>query len=181
MASKVDILLQSYDAVVNEKWQNTVSGKERMWFLVYDPSEHRKVELRIEEFEMATKKAGKKWVTISVKNCFADWMASHDYRDEYFQDPNALTDQLETEFKQYVTDLLTKQIQENTDAEDLVIALLDVSSLFGFVRLSDVLNVVAPSLKGRMLVFFPGEFDKNHYRLLNARDGWSYLARPITV
>lgn len=181
MASKVDILLQVYEAVVNEKWQNTVSGKERIWFLVYDPSEHRKVELRIEEFEMATKKAGKKWKTISVKNCFADWMANHDYRDEYFQDPNALTDQLETEFKQYVTDFLTRQIQENTNSKDCVIALLDVSSLFGFVRLSDVLNLVAPSLRGRMLVFFPGEFDKNHYRLLNARDGWSYLARPITA
>jgi len=26
-----------------------------------------------------------------------------------------------------------------------------------------------------------GEFEKNHYRLLDARDGWSYLARPITA
>jgi len=181
MASKVDSLLQAYEAVVSEKWQNTVSGKERVWFLVYDPSEHRKVELRITEFEIATKKAGKNWKTVSVKNSFAEWMANHDYRDEYFKDPEALTDQLETEFKQNITDYLIREIQNVENSEDFVIALLDVSSLFGFVRLSDVLNGVAPHLNGRMLVFFPGEFDKNHYRLRNARDGWSYLARPITA
>ena len=108
-------------------------------------------------------------------------MANHDYRDEYFQDPGALTDQLETEFKKFVIEYLIQKISQYGDFEDSVIALIDVPSLYGFVRLSDILNAVAHSIKGRMLVFFPGEFARNHYRLLNARDGWSYLARPITV
>ena len=34
---------------------------------------------------------------------------------------------------------------------------------------------------GRLLVFFPGEVEGNNYRLLDARDGWNYLATPITA
>jgi len=36
-------------------------------------------------------------------------------------------------------------------------------------------------LEGRLLVFFPGEHHpENHtYRLLDARDGWNYLAVPL--
>ena len=33
---------------------------------------------------------------------------------------------------------------------------------------------------GRLVVFFPGEYEQNNYRLLDARDGWSYMAVPIT-
>jgi len=28
-------------------------------------------------------------------------------------------------------------------------------------------------------VFFPGEHEGNSYRLLDARDGWNYLAVPL--
>jgi len=35
-------------------------------------------------------------------------------------------------------------------------------------------------IAGRLLVFFPGEHEGNSYRLLDARDGWNYLAIPIT-
>jgi hypothetical protein len=68
------------------------------------------------------------------------------------------------------------QIDENT-----VLAINNASSLFGFTRLSDVLNQISKNIPGRLLVFFPGEFEKNQFRLLDARDGWSYLARPITA
>jgi hypothetical protein len=30
-------------------------------------------------------------------------------------------------------------------------------------------------------VFFPGVYENNNYRLLDARDGWNYLAVPITM
>ena len=35
-------------------------------------------------------------------------------------------------------------------------------------------------IRGRLLVFFPGQYEHNNYRLLDARDGWNYLAIPIT-
>ena len=181
MASKVDQLLSAYELVVNEPWSNSLSGQERVWFLVYDPAEQRKVELRLGDFETATIKAGKKWITISLKKCFPTWMTNHEYKEEYFNDPEALVDQLEAEFKQFAIDFLLQEITRQGSDDETLIAIRDISSLFGFNRMSDVLNGCSNAFKGRMLIFFPGEFDKNHYRLLDARDGWSYLARPITA
>jgi len=181
MASKVDQLLSAYELVVNEPWSISLSGQERVWFLVYDPAEQRKVELRLGDFETATIKAGKKWVNISLKKCFPTWMTNHEYKEEYFNDPEALVDQLEAEFKQFAIDFLIKEIEHHSSDDHTLIAIRDISSLFGFNRMSDVLNGCSNAFKGRMLIFFPGEFDKNHYRLLDARDGWSYLARPITA
>jgi len=30
-------------------------------------------------------------------------------------------------------------------------------------------------------VFFPGQLEQNNYRLLDARDGWNYMAVPISI
>ena len=46
--------------------------------------------------------------------------------------------------------------------------------------MSALLNAMNERLPGRLLVFFPGEHEGNSYRLLDARDGWNYLATPIT-
>ncbi|MEY3249216.1 MAG: hypothetical protein RL742_1259 [Bacteroidota bacterium] len=177
MASKVDQLLSAFESVVGEPWMGALSGQERVWFLVYDPAELRKVDLRAGDFETATLRAGKKWISVSMKSCFPAWMARHEYRDEYFADPEVLVDQLEMDFKQEAVRYLAQQIQAAD--ESTLVALRDVSALFGFVRLNEVLRGATSSFKGRMLVFFPGEFQQNQYRLLDARDGWSYLARPI--
>ncbi len=181
MANKVDALLARFEMVIKEPWTGTLSTSERVMFLVYDPAEQRKVDFRLTDFETATQKAGKKWVLISLKSCFPSWMSQHEYRDEYFNDPDALIDQLEADFKSYAIDFLNNAIKENNTDDKSLVAVKDVPSLFGFARLSDVLNGVSTEFKGRLLLFFPGEYDKNHYRLLDARDGWSYLARPITV
>jgi hypothetical protein len=114
-----------------------------------------------------------------MKKCFPSWMAKHEYKEEYFNDPEILVDQLEAEFKQYAIQYLKSEIEKQNVDDSTLVAIKDISSLFGFSRVSDVLNGCAGIFQGRVLVFFPGEFDKNHYRLLDARDGWSYLARPI--
>jgi hypothetical protein len=181
MANKVDTLLSLFEMVIKEPWTGTLSTSERVMFLVYDPAEQRKIDFRLADFETATKKSGKKWELISLKSCFPTWMSNHAYREEYFNDPEALVDQLESDFKSYAIDFLNNAIKQNNTDDKTLVAIKDVSSLFGFARLSDVLNAVTNEFKGRLLIFFPGEYDKNHYRLLDARDGWSYLARPITV
>jgi hypothetical protein len=57
---------------------------------------------------------------------------------------------------------------------------LGAGSLLGFARVSRVLHLVEHQVRGRLLVFFPGTRDtNNNYRLLDARDGWNYLAMPI--
>ena len=40
---------------------------------------------------------------------------------------------------------------------------------------------VQNDIPGRLLVFFPGTYEDNIYRLLDARDGWNYHAVPITA
>ena len=64
---------------------------------------------------------------------------------------------------------------------DTVVALYGVAGLFGFTKVSLVFKEVMHDIRGRLLLFFPGEFDNNNYRLLDARDGWNYLAVPITL
>lgn len=181
MASKIDTLLTAFEHAVNEPWTGGLSGQERVWFLVYDPAEQRKIDLRIGDFETATLKAGKKWIAVSMKPCFPEWMTNHEYREDYFKDPEALMDQLESSFRQNAIDFLTGQIEALNADDNTLVAVRDVSSLFGFVRLSDVLNGASGAFRGRLIIFFPGEYHKNQYRLLDARDGWSYLARPITA
>jgi hypothetical protein len=181
MQSKTDQLLQAFEKVVNEPWSAALSGQERIWFLVYDPAEQRKVDLRLGDFETATIKAGKGWKSISLKKCFPSWMAGHDYRDEYFANPEYIVDQLEAEFIPFAIQYLKDSLEKIAQDANTLVAVRDVSALFGFARLSEILKSCDKDIKGRMLIFFPGEFEHNHYRLLDARDGWDYLARPITL
>ena len=44
-----------------------------------------------------------------------------------------------------------------------------------------VMEAVEPFINGRLVVFFPGAKDGNNYRLLDARDGWNYLANSISA
>lgn len=179
MASKIDSLLYNYDKIINEPWSITLSGQEKVWFLVYDPSEQRKMDLRIGDFERYTKRAGKNWMEINLKSCFPQWMAAHNYRQKYFEKPKFIADQIESDFKKYVISYLQEKLNDAAADENTVVAVTYVSSLFGFLLLSDILKLISPDIKGRLLVFFPGEFANNHYRLMDARDGWNYLARPI--
>ncbi|MBT5711673.1 DUF1788 domain-containing protein, partial [Candidatus Poribacteria bacterium] len=62
-----------------------------------------------------------------------------------------------------------------------VVALLGVASLYGFTRVSELVRDVEQVIHGRLLVLFPGTKSENNYRLLDARDGWNYLAHGITA
>ena len=67
------------------------------------------------------------------------------------------------------------------DPDNTVLALYGVASLFGFLKISEILPMVEGDVQGRLLVFFPGVYEQNNYRLLDARDGWNYHAVPITA
>jgi hypothetical protein len=63
--------------------------------------------------------------------------------------------------------------------EKTVVAIVGLGALFPMARGSKLIEDVAGDIPGRLLVFFPGESDGPNYRLLNARDGWNYLAIAI--
>ncbi len=58
---------------------------------------------------------------------------------------------------------------------------MGLASLYGFMRVSELIRAVESSINGRFIFFFPGTKDGNNYRLLDARDGWNYLANSITL
>jgi hypothetical protein len=60
-----------------------------------------------------------------------------------------------------------------------ILALTGVASLFGLTRASALIGKIIDSIPGRLLVTFPGVHQSGIYRLLDARDGWNYLAVPI--
>jgi hypothetical protein len=110
-------------------------------------------------------------------------MAAQEYRDAYFECPEDLAGYQNGELTEFVANLNDK-LKTRISAEagpNTVVALLGVGTLFGLARVSSVVEGIKEAVQGRMLVFFPGEHHpENHtYRLLDARDGWNYLAVPL--
>ena len=56
-----------------------------------------------------------------------------------------------------------------------------IGSLYGFLHISSLVRDIEPDIQGRLVVFFPGSKDGDNYRLLDARDGWNYLATSISL
>jgi hypothetical protein len=130
---------------------------------------------------MATTSTGHAWHPVDMTETFAQWMANTDYRDVYFEEPETLAMKLRSNFVQYAADQLRRALTAESADEDTVIAVQGIACLFGFTRVSLMLKEVVKEIRGRLVVFFPGEFEDNNYRLLDARDGWNYLAVPITL
>lgn len=178
--SEIESLLRNYENLVRLPWPRSLSGPEKVWFVIYDPPHERRVRLRVPEFEVATKNAGHGWAQLDLTDAFAHWMAGHEYREAYFEQPEDMELALQ-EFSGYVIGLVQKALTAPGVDEDTVVAILGLASLFGLTRASRVLEEANPAIRGRLLVFFPGRHEGSNYRLLDARDGWSYLAVPITA
>lgn len=175
--SKVEALQQEYERFVRLPWQASLAGPQKVWFVLYPPTEERRLRARLGAFELATQNAGHGWELMDITDGFARWMAEQEYRESYFADPEFLDLYLPA-----FTEVLAEQVKTTLHrrGESEVVALLGVGALFGIARVSELLQQVTPAIAGRLVVFFPGERDGNSYRLLDARAGWNYLAVPIT-
>ena len=177
--SGTEALLKAYEEHVELPWDRNLAGPQRVWFAEYDPSQERRLRQRIGEFESKTMSAGHKWRLVDITDAFAEWMANHEYRDAYFKRPEDMGLAL-TDFAESVASKVKNALTEQSNNEDTVVAVLGLGSLFGLVRASELVSHVSSDITGRMLVFFPGQHDGPIWRLLNARDGWNYLAIPIS-
>ncbi len=174
--SRIDDLQTAYERFISLPWNKSVAGPQRVWFCLYDPRDERALLLSLGNFEIATTAAGHTWKKHDLSNTFGEWLAQHEYRDTYFEHPEFIDDAAGEFIDQLVATL--KAWMQPAD-ENTVVALTGISSLFGITRVSELVEQIAPHIRGRLMVFFPGHRDKDNYRLLDARDGWNYLAIPI--
>ena len=178
---RIEDLAARYRSHIGAPWQRNLAGEQKAIFVVYPKTDERKLRARIEVFDDATTSTGHGWHPVDLTDAFARWMADADYRNVYFEEPETLTMKLRSGFVQYVAGRLREALTAEGANEDAVVAVQGVACLFGFTRVSLVLKEVIKDIRGRLVVFFPGEYEDNNYRLLDARDGWNYLAVPITL
>ena len=181
--SKVAKLINAYREHLTVPWQGGLAAIQRVIFAVYDKTDELRLRAHVGEFELSTKQSGRKWLLIDITNAFPEWMSAQEYRDAYFECPEDLDGYASGEISEFVKALsakLKEQIESVTD-DNTVVAILGVGALFGLARVSTIVEGIKEAVKGRLLVFFPGEYhSENHaYRLLDARDGWNYLAVPL--
>jgi len=178
---RIEALANQYRRHIGAPWQRNLAGDQKAIFVVYPKTDERKLRAQLGLFDLATTSMGHRWQLLDLTDTFARWMAETDYRDIYFEEPDTLTMKLRSDFVQYAGSQVRQALTAEGVDEDTVVAVKGVACLFGFTRISLVLKEVVKDIRGRLLVFFPGEYEDNNYRLLDARDGWNYLAVPITL
>ena len=161
-------------------WRDDAAAPQRVVFCVYDENDELKLRAKIDEFELATRQTGHDWFIFDLTDTFADWLSGQKYAEKYFRQPKLLST-LMPKYLSYIIDLFKTFLSENEVSENCVVAVKGVGSLFGLLKVKEVVDKMAPLVKGRLVVFFPGTFEDNNYRLLDGYDGWNYLAVPITA
>jgi hypothetical protein len=178
--SKIKRLVQSYAKYISIPWRDDAAAAQRVVFCVYSEAEERRIRAKMDEFEIVTRQAGHEWALFDLTDTFAIWLASQRYARSYFQKPHLLSTLL-PKYLTFITDQFEAFLQKNDIGPDSVVAIEGVGSLFGFLKVKEAVDKLAPMVKGRLLVFFPGSYENNNYRLLDGYDGWNYLAVPITA
>jgi len=178
--NEIERLLNKYERFVALPWDRTLAGPQRVWFVMYDPTQERRLRLQLEAFQVVTEQAQHRWTLVDLTDTFAHWMAQHEYREAYFEQPEDMDLALD-DYAAQVVELVQNALTASDTDDQTMVALLGIGSLFGLMRASVLIERVAPFIRGRLLVFFPGHKEGASYRLLDARDSWNYSAVAITA
>jgi hypothetical protein len=178
--SKIKRLIASYNKYIAIPWRSDAAAAQRVIFCVYNESDELRLRSKIDEFEIATKDNGHDWAAFDLTDTFAEWIANQKYAHSYFKKPNLLAN-LYPNYQEFIEKKFSQFLNEIETNENFVVAINGVGSLFGFLKVKEVVDKLAPLVLGRLLVFFPGNYENNNYRLLDGYDGWNYLAVPITA
>lgn len=178
--SKIKRLIQSYGKHISIPWREDAAAAQRVIFCVYNETEELRLRARVDEFELATQQAGHGWALFDLTNTFALWLTSQKYAQSYFRKPDLLFT-LMPKYMNYIVDTFQGFLSETQSDENTVVAIQGVGALFGFLKVKEVVGQLAPKVPGRLVIFFPGSYENNNYRLLDGYDGWNYLAVPITA
>lgn len=176
--SRIKRLIQSYGKFVAIPWRD-VAPAQRVIFCVYSEQDELRVRAKIQEFELVTKEHGHGWALFDVTNTFPEWLAGQRYVKSYFEKPQLLRPLL-PKYLDFLAQKFQQEMSHWYSDENAVVALMGVGSLFGLLKVKELVDKVSPLVKGKLLILFPGSYENNNYRLLDGYDGWNYLAIPIT-
>lgn len=179
--SRIDDLRDKYIRFISVPWPTDIAPDQRVIFCVYDPVDELKMRRQYSRFDLETRNVGHEWIAYDFTDSFYRWMLQLDYAEEYFEDPSALNECLGDFSKKLVSDFKAFIDTRQEDMSSTVVALTGIGSLFGFQTINGLVSQLAPIISGRLLVFFPGTYENNNYRLLDGYDGWNYRSVPITA
>jgi hypothetical protein len=171
-------LLENYESHIAIPWRDAAAA-QRVIFCVYNEVDELRLRAKIGEFEIATKNQGHGWIKFDLTNTFAEWLNNLKYVKSYYQNPELMGGIIER-YVDYIEKVFEEKLKEENAGSTEVVALYGVASVFGFVKVKELVDQLSPKVKGRLLVFFPGSYENNNYRLLDGYDGWNYHALPIT-
>jgi hypothetical protein len=178
--NRLDGLIRSYGSHVSVPWKEDAAPPQRVIICVYRPEDELRLRARITELELATRSAGHEWCEFDLTDSFPKWLSSQRYARRYFQDPQYLPAYL-TKYLDAIGAAFNVFLQGSGAGRSHVVALSGTGTLFGILKVREVIDRIAPMVGGRLLVLFPGSFENNNYRLLDGYDGWNYLAVPIVA
>lgn len=177
--NRIEILARKFEDHISLAWQPNLTSAEKTIFVVYPKDDELRLRAKKDLFRQACVKAGHPWHELDLDTAFPEWMGTMEYAEEYYKFPEDLRQKLETEFTAFVADKIRVKLEAMS--EDEAFGIFGVGCLYGLTHLSAVLKKLDGQIRGRLVVFFPGSHEKNVYRLLDARDGWNYMASPITL
>jgi len=178
--SKIKALIKNYENFILIPWRDDAAAAQRVIFCIYNENDELKLRYNIGEFEISTKRAGHHWVVFDITDTFAEWLSSQRYAKSYFEKPQLLSPLL-GKYLVYLKEKFQEFLIIGKADETTVVTLIGVGSLFSLIKVKSLVDEFAPLVSGRLLVFFPGSYENNNYRLLDGYDGWNYLAVPITA
>jgi hypothetical protein len=181
--SRLDNLVANYRRHASLPLRPERSLSQRVWFVVYEPDDERRMLTRIPEFELATQDAGLYWRSVSLSRAFADWLDTFDddERKMCLDEPSLVEGYADPGFIEFLVNRTTAMIDAapNAERDKTVFAVTGLMELYDFVHVSALIEKLPATTPGIVLLFFPGEREGNTYRFLGARTGWDYLAVPI--
>lgn len=178
--SKIERLVKAYKDYISVPWRTNAADPQRLCFCVYDQRDERTLRAKLGEFEIATQHAGHPWIAYDLTGTFPQWLLSTGYAEGYFANPRFISRAIRT-YQDFIHDDFEAYVKEQGAQADHVVCVYGIGTLFGFLSVKELVECLVRHVPGRLVVLFPGSYADNNYRLLDAHDGWNYLATAITA
>lgn len=150
--SKIKQLINSYKNFISIPWKEDAAAAQRVIFCVYGETEELKLRSKIEEFEIITRQAGHQWAVYDLTDTFANWLSNQRYAKSYFEKPHLIFT-LIPKYLDYIVLKFQFFLKERAVDDNYVVALNGVGSLFGFLKVKDVVDQLAPLVRAGCLYF----------------------------